>query len=284
MALARWYQAELTLLHVRPAFVPAVGEFPYLPNPGLLDPQERERLSRDLEREAAAARAAGVVVQTVLRDGRPAEEIVAAATAMAAGLVVMGTHGRGGFERWVLGSVAEKVLRQAPCPVMTIPPASAERPPRELFRTIVCATDFSEASTLAVRFALSLAQEAAGRLVLLHVLEALPVLEVQGGLSFDVGDYRAHLEREARELMRRAVPESARDWCAPEEIVAAGKAWREILRLAGEKQAELIVLGVHGRGALDRMVFGSTTHHVVREAGCPVLSVRERRAAPAKEA
>ena len=88
----------------------------------------------------------------------------------AADLIVMGTHGRGGFQHLVLGSVTERVLRRAVCPVLTVPPR-AQSTSRLTFRRLLCAIDFSESSMAALRFALSLAQESEARLTMLHVLE-----------------------------------------------------------------------------------------------------------------
>jgi len=70
------------------------------------------------------------------------------------------------------------------------------------------------------------------------------------------------------------VPVDARAWCTPDERVVFGKASRTIVQLAGEEAADIIVMGVHGAGALGRRLFGSTTHHVIREAHCPVLTLR----------
>ena len=70
------------------------------------------------------------------------------------------------------------------------------------------------------------------------------------------------------------VPEGAGEWCQPETLVVTGKWYREILRLADEQTADLIVMGVHGHNAMERMFLGSTTHHVVRRAPCPVLTIR----------
>jgi nucleotide-binding universal stress UspA family protein len=190
--------------------------------------------------------------------------ILERARTLPADLVVMGTHGRGGFDRLALGSVTEEILRKAPCPLLTISRPAQGVQPLPLFKRILCASDFSESAVRALDFALSLAQEADARLILLHVLEWLPNLK----------EARESLERDAYRQLREAVPGSARNWSQPEEKVTAGKAHREILRVAQEEQAELIVQGVQGKNAVDRMVFGSTAHHVVREAICPVLSVR----------
>jgi nucleotide-binding universal stress UspA family protein len=188
----------------------------------------------------------------------------------------MGTHGRGGFERWVLGSVTEKVLRKVGCPVMTIPPPFEGTRAPVAFKRILCALDFSEASLNALRYALSLAQENDAELALLHAVEWL--VEDQPGAEppvFDVPEYRRYLERDARARLHRAVPEEARDWCHPVELLGAGRAWKEILRVARERESQLIVMGVHGRSAVDLMLFGSTTHHVIRSACCPVLTIRK---------
>ena len=80
---------------------------------------------------------------------------------------------------------------------------------------------------------------------------------------------------EARRQLEELVPEEARDWCEPDLRISCGKAYRQILRIAEEEHADLVVLGVHGAAtAVDRMLFGSTTQHVVRQAACPVLTIR----------
>jgi nucleotide-binding universal stress UspA family protein len=87
------------------------------------------------------------------------------------------------------------------------------------------------------------------------------------------GPRREELEKDALARLRAAAPDEARTWCQVTEKVRAGCAHEEILRLAAEKKADLIVVGSHGRGPLERMFFGSTSRHVVRGAACPVLSV-----------
>ena len=139
------------------------------------------------------------------------------------------------------------------------------------FKRIVCATDFSPASEAAVRYATALAAEADASLFLVHVLD-------RAGLGLrpePAGNgHPPDFECAARAQLRRAVPPETREWCRAQEVVACGKAAPEILRLAAEHQAGLIVMGVHGRSLLDLMAFGSVTHQVVREAACPVLTVR----------
>ena len=140
------------------------------------------------------------------------------------------------------------------------------RPP---FRKIVCPVDFSDASLAALRYALYLAEEADARLTILHVLEWTPEQEPPQFVRFDIQQYRSYLEDDARDKLRKAVPSSARDWCEIKEVVAAGKPYERIL--AAAKGADLVAMGVRGRGTLDLMLFGSTTNQVVRAAECPVL-------------
>jgi nucleotide-binding universal stress UspA family protein len=278
-ALAHWYGARLTLLYVSPV-MPAVGGFPPLVSSVALEPLSHRHTAGDLRAFAAPAAAAGVAADVAVRDGSPGSQILEEARESGADLIVMGTHGRGGFERLVLGSVAEKVLRKAPCPVLTVSKPARDRAPHEPpeLRSVLCATDLSLASAEALRSALSLARVARARVTVLHVVD-WPQQEIPGHRFFDVAGYRRHLEQEALLQLQAAVPDDARERCAVREVVTAGTPWREILREAAEDEAEMIVMGVHGRNALDRLLFGSTAHHVVREASCPVLTVRRREAA-----
>jgi nucleotide-binding universal stress UspA family protein len=279
VALGRWYEAEITVLHVVP-FVPSVvtATFPPGVSPLALEPMPHDRILEELRSSAGLVVAAGLSLDAVVRDGSAVAEVVDLARTLPADLLVMGTHGRGGFERLVLGSVAEKVLRKANCPVLTVPQRAdgAAAGTSMLFGRILCAVDFSPSSMKALDYALSVAQEAKASLTLLHVVEWSPDDEVREHRHSDVLGYRRHLEQEAHGMLRSLIPEEARIWCEPQELVAVGKAHQEILRVARETKAELIVMGVQGRGAVDLMLFGSTTHHVIRESHCPVLTIRGR--------
>jgi nucleotide-binding universal stress UspA family protein len=219
-----------------------------------------------------------VPVDDLVVAGDPARTVLEQAWPHESDLHVLGTHGRAGFERLVLGSVAEKVLRRAHCPVLTVPPPAADRPPapRPPHKRILCPVDFSTASGRALRYACSLAEEAKARLTLLHVLEWFPNQQIREHHHFDVPEYRRFLEEDARRRLADALSDDVRKWCEPVEKVACGKAWSEILRVAAEEASEVIVMGVHGRGVIDVALFGSTTNQVVRRAHCPVLTVRGR--------
>lgn len=274
--LARWYEAHLTVLHVVPIFSP-IEAMPVGVGPVPGGAVRREDVHEELERFIAPARKAGCPVDYVVADGSTVEQVLTHAAHVPADLIVMGTHGRSGFERFVLGSVTEKVLRKAPCPVLTVQKRTATPPPagRPPFERIVCGVDFSETSLRALEYALSLAQEDNATITLVHVVESLPET---GPLppGFDLDAYRHRLRGELLERLKGVIPAHAPEWCKPEAIVVEGKAWLELLRISEERNADLMVLGVHGRGPLDRLLFGSTTSQVVRRSEAPVLSIRSR--------
>ena len=274
VALAKWYKAELTLLHVAPSIPPPLA-YSEVPSPLAISNLSTEQLQKDLDLWADTARTAGVPVTVIVTTGEPVREIVARADQMHADLLVMGAHGASGFERLLLGSVTEKVLRKASCPVLTVPRGEpVEAIERVVFKSLLCAVDFSEASAEALAYALSLAQEADARLTVLNVVETVPLGVGREYTHFQVPEFNLYLEKDAVEQLHEMVPADARTWSKIRELVATGKAYVEILRVASEVGAELIVMGSTGRGAIDRLLFGSTTQHVLRQAHCPVLTMR----------
>jgi nucleotide-binding universal stress UspA family protein len=276
IAFARWSNARVTALHVstplhagQPELVPMVGD-----NQG----NDTEPARRWMQAQFREASEDGISVDFVVRTGAPAREILACASQLPADLVVMGTHGTSGFEHLLLGSVTEKVLRRAPCPVLTVPPRGVATS-RLPFEHLLCAIDFSECSLAALELAMSAAVGSGAELTLAHVLEwpwqeppppafdELPPHEAAA-----LREYRQRRERDSLARLEALVPGPLRDRCHAR--VSHGRDYAEILRLAAEEHADLIVLGVHGRNALDMAVFGSTTNQIVRQASCPVLTVR----------
>lgn len=281
-AMAKWYDSKVTALHVfqNIPMAEVVAEFAVAGQVISLKDIDEESLRKELG--CFVARAAGdAVVTTVLAESIDVrDEILAQADRLRADLVVLGTHGRRGFDRLMLGSVAERVLRKAPCPVMVVPPharpAARERIP---FKQILCPIDFSSNSARALMFALHLAQEADARITLLYVIDMPPELRelslAKRGEPIDVPAIRAAAEADALQRLRSLVPPTACAYCTIATRVEEGNAHRQILRVAAEEQPDVIVMGVQGRGAVDLMLFGSTTHGVVLGADCPVLTVRD---------
>ena len=215
----------------------------------------------------------GLSAEIVVKPGDAAKEIRKEVERLPFDLLILGTHGRSGFERQYLGSVTEKVLRSTRVPVLTIPPP-VRGPGSPLYETILCPVDFSEASIRALEYALSLAQEADARLILVHAIE--DVLGDAGAQAFgplSASEFYPQLEQDAVTRLRAVVPDGARVWSRPEERVVTGRPYQEILNIVSEERVDLVVMGVQGKGAVNRLVFGSTTHRVIREAGCPVLTL-----------
>jgi nucleotide-binding universal stress UspA family protein len=218
-----------------------------------------------------------IPVDVSVAEGDVAAEILAEAGS--ADMVVMGTHGRSGFEHLVLGSVTEKVLRKATCPMLTIPRAAPDATGAvpSLFHRIVAAVDFSDPSMHALDYGLSLAEEADAHLTIVHVIhvpEHIALWFEHGHAVSPIREMQAAAERR----LRSAVADDVRAHCHVSERVEVGDPYREILRVADEEHAGLIVLGAHGQTVIERMFVGSTAQHVVRHAACPVLTVRNRRA------
>lgn len=274
-AIARWYESQVTLLHViqKPLVMqpPIIGAVAAEAVGGTMV-ERRAQAAEELQRWLAPLREANIKADVVLDEGNAAGKILDFTASRGVDLIVMGTHGLGGFERFMLGSVAEKVLRKASCPVVTVPPAShtAAKVP---YTRILCPIDFSESSLSALRYAFSLAKEADARLMIFHVAHWPPEDELLA--QIDVPEYRRHLEEAARERVEALITEEARVWCKPVTKIGYGKPYREILQVAESERADLIVIGVRGRNALDMTVFGSTANQVVRRASCPVLTLRQ---------
>jgi nucleotide-binding universal stress UspA family protein len=280
VTLARWYHARLSVVHVHQLSMPVYAVSYMGPEglqPILLTEPERQQLLSRLEAEVADDRVAtGLPIETMLdEEANVPGAIVSRAETASVDLIVLGTHGRSGFERLILGAVTEKVLRKATCPVLTVPAQAPDAVPREAgaIRRILCPVDFSSSSEGALEYAAALGQETQARLTVLHVLERLPDLAEYAD-AVGLTEYRHARFEQARVHLSQVVKAKVHETCKTDELVLVGSAYAEILRVAHDQDAGLIAMGVRGRGATDLMFFGSTTNHVVRAAHCPVLTVR----------
>jgi nucleotide-binding universal stress UspA family protein len=181
-------------------------------------------------------------------------------------MLVVGTTGRSGLGKVLLGSVAEEAIRESPCPVLTVGPKTPEEIAIRL-RNILCASDFSADSLVAAPYAFSLAEKFQARLTLLHVIPSLPESPY-----LDAQMARVRLG----EIASAHAPLAT----APNVVVEMGSPANMILKLARDLQTDLIVIGARGAGALPRLAshFGSIAHNVVSHANCPVLTVGGPRA------
>ncbi len=284
VALAGWYEARVTALHV----------YTEWPNFGMLPAIEANALAQ--LRSTAADREAGrqhmrtfadcharsdVQIDISLQESPNLHrEILAQAETLPADLLVVGSHGRSGFEHLLLGSITEKVLRKARCPVMVVPPHASEVGLAHVvhLQHILCPVDFSEGSLAAVTLALSLAEEADAHLTLLHVEDILRDLQALAEHTapgeIDVVALRAESRATCLRRLLGLVPDSVKTFCTVDTEVSDGRASHGILRAAADRTSDLIVMGVQGRGAVNMALFGSNTHEVIRAATCPVLTIR----------
>jgi nucleotide-binding universal stress UspA family protein len=276
-ALARLYEAEVVVLHVFAAFMPpaTLGTYPAWM---LQVPEARETIAQELRAMLEPYSTTGTPLRLHTAEGDSAGEIVRHASELQMDLIVLGTHGRGGFDRFTLGSVTEKVLRKAPCPVLTLPPGAASSIATLDYRTILCPTDFSPSSERGVDFALSMARRSHATVTVLHVIETVDDdtdTDTTERTTLTGRHADTRYEEEAQALHSRlATHVQPSDRVS--ELITTGKPHRVILRVASDCRADLIVIGVRGRGPVDLTLFGSTTNQVVRRALCPVITVRSR--------
>ena len=273
-ALARWYDAQLTVLHVVPTFEAIQLRGTLVEPVRTVTPMPREQVLEQMRRSLNLADLSSRATP-VAESGDPQATIIEQALSRKADLIVMGTHGRRGFKRLLLGSVTEAVLREAPCPVLTVPPHAPATVSQALtFKRILCPMDFSPSALQALGFALDLARQAEGRVMLFHVVEWLTEEEPRTSAYFNVSEYRRYMVEDAQERLRNLVAEESRAWVEIDDVIVFGRPYREILRAAESKPADLIVMGAQGRGGIGLALFGSTTQQVVRGGMCPVLTVR----------
>jgi nucleotide-binding universal stress UspA family protein len=277
-SLGAWYESSVQALYVEEAPL-AEDRSDYRPlavsTPALVDAGAMSRTLEDVRAFAARVAASEAVEAVVEWSTQVEEAILERARTWPADLIVMGSQGRSGIQRMVLGSVAEHVLRAASCPVMVVPPRDAVAPSVVSFKHIVCAIDFSDSSLAALTWALSLAEEADARLSLLHVIEVPPELRVSTVVTDrEIDELHAAMDADIRARLRSLIPVHASDFCSPETATAAGAAGHAILAFASERVADLIVMGAGRHTSIERLLFGSKTRDVVAGATCPVLTVR----------
>jgi nucleotide-binding universal stress UspA family protein len=219
--------------------------------------EDSERLNQQLQ---------GIEHEALIAEGNTWEVISNLIEQKEIDLVVLGTRGRTGIERALLGSVAEEILRQAPCPVVTVGPHVnlwSDGEPK--MREILYATDLEAEYPVAAPYALSMAQENQAHLVLLHVIE-----EPKAGELVDSAEVVDLKKRKLEHL----VTEQAGLWCDPSYIVEQGPAAEKILDVAKRRRTDLIVLGARPAKGLATHLNMGTVQKVVSQAMCPVLTVR----------
>ncbi len=260
--------AELVLLHCW--YVPPLamaGDF-MLPSNVLEEMQaDAQRGLDDAVKEVTALGATRV--SALLRTGLPWTTIVSVLEDSSIDLVVIGTHGRTGLSRILLGSVAEKVVRHAPCSVMAVHPNGENKP----FKTILCPIDFSDHSRTATELASDVAAPGGAGITLLHVVD-VPV--AFAGEPAVAGFVRA-LDKHATELLETWAAAVRKRTDVPVTVrMRIGHPGAQTLAVLDEAPSvDLVVVGTHGRTGVSRIFLGSVAEKIVRHATCPVLVARK---------
>jgi nucleotide-binding universal stress UspA family protein len=265
LSLALQYNARLVLTHIVPSNVGMVYTFPtesftfekeqsafakdMLPD--LVPPEYRERVN----------------LETIVKIGSVQDELLGIVRNDKVDLVVMGTHGRNAFERFLLGSLTERMLRKVSVPILTV---SHLNPASELhaagpvpLRNVLYATDLADSAEVGLKFSLELARGAGARLTVLHVLKATEMIYWELEI----------LREDTLKRLQLSIPER---WCegvTVNPLLTEGDAYREILRVADEERTDLIVLNLQGKSLVERALLGSTAERVIRSAHVPVLSI-----------
>jgi nucleotide-binding universal stress UspA family protein len=206
--------------------------------------------------------------ELIVEEGIAADSILSSAQEQKADLIVMGTHGLRGFDRLMLGSVTDRVMRRATCPVLAVrelprdaaAAGEARHSSHRLDRILAC-VDFSGDSEQALNYAFSAAAEYDAELTLLHVLEKVPSA---AKTDEAIAEITAQLDK--------LIPLERRKALKIKTAVRFGKPYQQIIQFAQEARIDLLTMGVRGRGALDIAVFGSTTYRVMQLGPCPVLT------------
>jgi nucleotide-binding universal stress UspA family protein len=254
--------SRITLLYSDEPYVP----FDILEGPAayLLQtkPEFRMRLSDELKKFSSECFPDGEsFVESVIVDGPPAQAIIDTANKIDADLILMGTHGRRGWRRLVLGSVTEHVVRATDRPLLSVP-ASIAAPAGPKIGKILCPVNFTDIGRQALDEAVALAGAFAADLLVVHVADLIDE------------PYFTHLEEEFAAWVD---PEVQRR-CKYSQVIARGDAAEEVLEIADQAGADLIVIGAQHRRFSDTTIIGTTTERVVRFARQPVWTVVSRAA------
>ena len=261
--LARHFGANLFAVHAKPPENHALAT-------SELWPVAQARLEQETAEliETLRDRFPSVKSEVLVKEGSVWHVVRTSAELTHADLIVVGTNGRRGIGKFVLGSVAEEIVRQADCPVLTVGPHAPVGVARgDKFRKILYATDFGDGWRAAASYAVGFAQEQQAHLTLLHVIAHPRPGELV--LSHQ-------LEAAALENLRSLIPQESGRAYEPRAMVLHGTPTEKILEAADRELADLVVLGVKNSKGIVRATHLATavTHQVMSTAMCPVLTVR----------
>jgi nucleotide-binding universal stress UspA family protein len=263
--------AQLAVCHIVPNELRSNLLFPHISRIAALEvPLEIKRIA-----EAASARVKEITgrsekeFELIVDDGTPYALILTSAEAWLADLIVVGSHGTTGADGVVLGSVTDKIIRNAHCPVLIIRRrASTHR--------VVAGTDFSDPALPALKAAADEARRTGSELIIVHSLDLVAfsayVTMAFGGAPSNMSfEQMKEVEALAQEKLDDALKQLN---VAGRALVTSGPAGRALIEMAGESKADLVVVGTIGRTGLRRVLLGSVAETVAKGAPCSVLIVR----------
>ncbi len=274
LKLAKGFGATLELMHVvqTPTYV-----MPMMPLGGVpvdLMRDQPERLKAQLDKVRDRHLSEHSMITTSVHEGVVHAKIIERAQETAADLIVIGTHGHTGLTHVLLGSVAERVVRMAPCPVLTIGPGQAGQSDVKAGREkILCPIDFSTPSMAALDYAVTLARTIKADLHITHVIPLL-AYAVASKEPVDNPGFEARIRQDVKERLAALQQKLSSDSLAVTVSSVDGVPYEAIQRTADDQRATMIVIGTHGHTGLDRWLLGSVAEKVVRTARIPVLAVR----------
>ncbi len=259
-AIARHFDAELIVIH---AFILSQNarEAESL---GRIDSAERRHLSEQLRATVASLPPSRAIMRTQLLDGEPSEKIPAFADGIPHSLLVLGTHGGGSVERHVIGSVAERSLRRAACPTITVGPNVPELNRTQIFSRMLFATDCSEMASRASPLACAMARTFSSDLRVISIID-----DKQGPLA----DLLADLEFHTHQAIADQIEGQCDHFSEPRVLASSKRAREVILKYADDTKSDLIILGVHRRRTIEILDRNSVTIQLITGAHCPVLTV-----------
>ena len=260
LSLALEFEARLVLAHI----VPYVAVAYLTANTRLLEliPEDyRERLD----------------FEPIVKSGEVRQELLAIVEEKEIDLVVMGSRGRSYFERMLLGSVTERMLRKLHVPVLTVshldPERELHKPGPVPLQRLLYATDLAEGSEAGLEFSLRLARGLDAQLTVVHVLQPMDSGLVGLETTAFIPDYVAAIRAEAAERLNRFVALVSDGSVPITTVLADGVPYETINALAAERKTDLVIINLQGKGRLERALLGTTAERIIRTAAVPILSL-----------
>lgn len=299
VALCKEFNAKLYLVHIVDDVTTSFVDSGIVIDDEML---QRQHTSKAQELLKNLAEEVKIDHEVVISKGNSANGIQQLALKKEIDIVITASHGKSGFERLLIGSVTEKLIKILPCPLLVVRTNGHDFISQDTYevklKKILVGCDFSADSKLAFDYGLSLAQEFEADLYLAHVVKPTEHVDLKPADYINVlpGDYLVWGTSDYHEIQKKVteenrdkinilrsrlekqlqlmVPEECQIWCTPHATLLFGEPYRELIKYAREYEIDMIVLGVRGHTLLEQLMVGSTTDRVIREAPCPVLAVR----------